>query len=48
MMMELLPLALSDVNIGSNYGSEMVSSCNCFLFISRNFANARGKPARVV
>ena len=32
MLLELLPLALSGLKIGSNDRSELVSSFNCFLF----------------
>ena len=44
MVLELLPLALSDWKIGSSGGIELVSSLGCFT--SRNFRNAAGKSAR--
>ena len=45
--LELLPLALSDLKIGSNSWVELVSSLGCSLFFtSRNFRSAARKSAR--
>ena len=43
--MDLLPLALLDLKIGSNGGIELVSSSSAFWFASRNFFNAAEKSA---
>ena len=45
-LLELLNSMLSYLKIGSDGGIQLVSSCNCFLFISPIFRNAAGKSVR--
>ena len=46
MSLDVLPLALSDLKIGSNGGSELVFSFSGFYFQFTSFANACGNSTR--